>query len=125
MTSSLFGTTLLVSFLVVAMPHIVPCPAPRVAFAEGEFEVMEDGRRRRRRRQHRTTMQHEESGENVEQALGGGATEDHGEAMRKRAHECPIPKPRGLIGEVFGFKKQEVEQEAPKTIVETRKAKGR
>jgi cytochrome c oxidase assembly factor 2 len=29
MTSSLFATTVLASFFVVALPHILPCPAPR------------------------------------------------------------------------------------------------
>ncbi len=86
---------------------------------------MEDGRRRRRRRQNNTSMQHEESEEKIEKALGGLAIEDHREAMRKRAHECPVPKPRGLIGELFGLKKHEEEQETPKTIVETRKTNGR
>ncbi|KAL2200501.1 hypothetical protein P885DRAFT_28445 [Corynascus similis CBS 632.67] len=28
MTSSLFATTVLASFLVVALPHVLPCPAP-------------------------------------------------------------------------------------------------
>ena len=26
------------------------------------------------------------------------------EAMRKRGHECPVPKPRGWVGEVLGFR---------------------
>ena len=34
MTSSLFATTVLASFFVVALPHILPCPAPRVAYAD-------------------------------------------------------------------------------------------
>ncbi|KAK7747775.1 hypothetical protein SLS62_008919 [Diatrype stigma] len=35
MTSSLFATTVLASFFVVALPHVLPCPAPpRVAYAD-------------------------------------------------------------------------------------------
>ncbi|KAK4043414.1 hypothetical protein C8A01DRAFT_43722 [Parachaetomium inaequale] len=37
MTSSLFATTVLASFFVVALPHILPCPAPRRAYADGEM----------------------------------------------------------------------------------------
>ncbi|CAK7564464.1 MAG: hypothetical protein SEPTF4163_002358 [Sporothrix epigloea] len=56
MTSSLFATTVFASFFVVVLPHILPCPAPRVALADGEMTpagVAADGtpRRRRRRRE--------------------------------------------------------------------------
>jgi cytochrome c oxidase assembly factor 2 len=53
MTSSLFATTVLASFLVVALPHVLPCPAPRRAYADGEMPSPGDAeavRRRRRRR---------------------------------------------------------------------------
>ncbi|KAK7743089.1 hypothetical protein SLS53_004174 [Cytospora paraplurivora] len=50
MTSSLFATTALGSFFVVALPHLLPCPAPRVTYADGEIVVDQDGKRRRRRR---------------------------------------------------------------------------
>ena len=30
--------------------------------------------------------------------------------MRKAAHECPVPKPRGIIGKVLGFTNLEIEQ---------------
>lgn len=62
MTSSLFATTVFASFFVVVLPHVLPCPAPRVALADGQMvEVAADGtilpqqqqqqqRRRRRRR---------------------------------------------------------------------------
>ena len=33
-TFSLFTTTLAVSFLVVALPHILPCPVPRTSYAD-------------------------------------------------------------------------------------------
>ncbi|KAH6631775.1 hypothetical protein F5144DRAFT_602557 [Chaetomium tenue] len=41
MTSSLFATTVLASFLVVALPHILPCPAPRRAYADGGDMAMQ------------------------------------------------------------------------------------
>ncbi|EPE10623.1 alpha- -mannosyltransferase [Ophiostoma piceae UAMH 11346] len=56
MTSSLFATTVFASFFVVVLPHILPCPAPRVTLSDGQMTVAEDGtvlqpqRRRRRRR---------------------------------------------------------------------------
>ncbi|CAK7271942.1 hypothetical protein SEPCBS57363_004880 [Sporothrix epigloea] len=53
MTSSLFATTVFASFFVVVLPHILPCPAPRVALADGEMMpagVAADGTPRRRRR---------------------------------------------------------------------------
>ncbi|ROW16841.1 hypothetical protein VPNG_01692 [Cytospora leucostoma] len=109
MTSSLFATTALGSFFVVALPHLLPCPAPRVTYADGEIIVDQDGRRRRRRRP-------------TAQAQGGAeeattTTKDDGvvqlsnitqedlveqQAMR-RGHECPVPKPGGKLGELLGF----------------------
>lgn len=48
-TSSLFAVTLVASLLVVGLPHVLPCPAPRVTYAEGEM-VPDGGRQKRRRR---------------------------------------------------------------------------
>ncbi|CAK7214125.1 hypothetical protein SCUCBS95973_002032 [Sporothrix curviconia] len=51
MTSSLFATTVFASFFVVILPHILPCPAPRVALADGQMpQTSPDGTPRRRRR---------------------------------------------------------------------------
>ena len=36
-TSSLFATTLVLSFFVVGLPHILPCPAPRTVLADGDM----------------------------------------------------------------------------------------
>ncbi len=95
------------------MPHIIPCPAPRVDFADSDnWEYSEDGtgRRRRRRRRRERRIQEQEA-----EVAGGGSgadagTEGVGEreemaARRKKAHECPVPKPGGVIGEVLGFRK--------------------
>ncbi|KAI4227361.1 MAG: hypothetical protein L6R40_008215 [Gallowayella cf. fulva] len=104
MTTSLFGTTLLVSFLVVGMPHILPCPAPRTQLAD--YEITEDGKQRRRRRpspKQRGSAEYDtasqEEAVTPEQAT---ATEEQ-EALRRKAHECPVPKPGGRIGEILGF----------------------
>ncbi len=116
LTTSLFGTTLLVSFLVVGMPHIVPCPAPRVKFADSDLEITEDGKRRRRR----PTDGSEENGGGEKGNLALPViSEEEKLAMRRKSHECPVPKPRGIIGEVLGFKKEETAQKAPKAWIET------
>ncbi|RCI09813.1 hypothetical protein L249_4178 [Ophiocordyceps polyrhachis-furcata BCC 54312] len=50
MTSSLFASTLVASFFVVALPHVLPCPVPRTKYADGEIMVDEQGRRKRWRK---------------------------------------------------------------------------
>ncbi|KAI0396269.1 hypothetical protein F5Y17DRAFT_128633 [Xylariaceae sp. FL0594] len=53
MTSSLFASTVVASFLVVGLPHILPCPAPRVAYADASNapdDKNTNGNRRRVRR---------------------------------------------------------------------------
>ncbi|MCJ1259097.1 hypothetical protein MMC24_006932 [Lignoscripta atroalba] len=136
LTTSLFGTTLLVSFLVVGMPHIFPCPAPRTEFAD--VEMSEDGQGRQRRRRRRkpsldtdptttttTTptsnlplpggsekgQQQQQQQQQVEQPTSLDVLDEH-ELSRARAHECPVPKPRGLvaIAEALGFKGGEEKQ---------------
>lgn len=93
-TSTLFTTTLAVSFLVVTLPHLLPCPVDRRQFAdtiEGP-----DGKPRRRRR--------------VKEAADD-ATPSNGneEALNyaKRKRECPVPKPGGFVGQMMGFEKEE------------------
>ena len=116
LTTSLFGTTLLVSFLVVGMPHIVPCPAPRVKFADSDYEITEDGKRRRRR----PAVDPEESarGDKGVSALSA-ISEEEKLAMRRKSHACPVPKPSGIIGEVLGFKKEETAEKAQRPRIET------
>jgi cytochrome c oxidase assembly factor 2 len=108
-TSSLFGTTLLVSFLVVAMPHILPCPAPRVAYADAEGEV---NRRRRGRSKNAEggTEQTDSANRRSEQVMGITDQElarmvTEREETRKKGRECPVPKPGGWVGEWFGWKR--------------------
>lgn len=124
-TTSLLGTTLLVSFLVVGMPHIIPCPAPRLAFAEGEqISISSEeggGRRRRRRRKADQGGQEESISEEESVTLLGQRKESI-----KKARECPVPKPMGIIGSLLGSGKgQEEAAIPPKVRVETRKAERR
>lgn len=122
-TTSLLGTTLLVSFLVVGMPHIIPCPAPRLAFAEGEqISISEEGRRRRRRRRRKDDQGQEDSISEEESVT----LLDQRQESIKKARECPVPKPMGIIGSLLGSGKGEEEAAIPpKVRVETRKAERR
>ncbi|TVY54925.1 hypothetical protein LCER1_G002281 [Lachnellula cervina] len=109
LTSSLFATTLFASFFVVALPHILPCPAPRIAYADGE---MQDGQQRKRRRRRKCVDEVDGAGKNKEAGAGIGAgvveesadEEDEGLGERKSKRECPVPKPRGVVGELLGFR---------------------
>lgn len=87
--------------------------------ADADFEVMEDGRRRRRRRVGAGVEGHEKNtlGETSIQEQQKGEEEDEG-LKRKNPHECPVPKPGGIIGEVLGFKHQ-VGEKVPRPRVET------
>ncbi|KAH8678706.1 hypothetical protein BGZ60DRAFT_249137 [Tricladium varicosporioides] len=111
LTSSLFATTLFASFFVVALPHALPCPAPRIAYADGE---MPDGATPRRRRRRRC------EGNKTEPLKDIAATEEGGDdcegsvetlgMLRKPKRECPVPKPRGLVGEILGFKSSSTDE---------------
>lgn len=114
-TSSLFGTTLLVSFLVVGMPHILPCPAPRVMLADSESEKHQDGQRRRRKIQN--PQSELESGDSTEATSSSILVEEQ-LAARNRAHECPVPKPRGVLGRFLGFDEDESKPKPARTQVE-------
>ena len=102
-TSSLFATTLFASFFVVALPHALPCPAPRVVRADGE---MPDGTPRRRRK--RKIVESEEGEPVISKGIraGEGCNEDSGSSLQTSMpkRECPVPKPGGLMGEILGFK---------------------
>ncbi|KAI0175938.1 hypothetical protein GGR52DRAFT_538743 [Hypoxylon sp. FL1284] len=120
MTSSIFATTVAVCFFVVAIPHVLPCPAPRVAYADSE--TAPDGTRRRRRRRPEPAVvkdgiaQFESSSEDFERRAaaaaqktgdGAAATAASGAAGPRRDRECPVPKPGGVIGELMGFNKSQ------------------
>jgi cytochrome c oxidase assembly factor 2 len=51
MATSLFTTTLAISFLVVAAPHLLPCPVPRRSLADSaDPEALTDPKKRRQRK---------------------------------------------------------------------------
>lgn len=95
-TSSLFATAVAASFLVVGLPHVLPCPVPRAKYADGEVVV--DGRGRRRR--WRSTEAPEAAADGVVR-FGGPSGDEPAPATRRR--ECPVPKPGGFLGEWLGF----------------------
>lgn len=93
----MFTTTLLASFLVVGMPHILPCPAEHRVYADGEMPV-------KRKRKGRTHPKSDTDGSNPSamSIRNEEAVWDSSMAERRR-RECPVPKPGGLIGEILGF----------------------
>ncbi|KKK17224.1 hypothetical protein P175DRAFT_0498583 [Aspergillus ochraceoroseus IBT 24754] len=112
-TTGLFAGTLLASLLVVGMPHIFPCPAPRRTFADSEMIITSDGQQiqrvRRRRRKDADMLGQEETAlsqtsptpdEEVSTFL---QLEEEAEQLSKPGRECPVPKPTGVIGELLGF----------------------
>ena len=148
-TSSLFATTVLVSFVVVALPHVLPCPAPRsIAWADGSMttEYVDGTGQRRVRRRRRKTVADDDNGS------GGTASADDGQASplpspqrwkitegtrghvvhfdlgddgertaRTIKRECPVPKPSGVLGRWLGFKPQEEHADMrPAKIVDVR-----
>lgn len=103
MTSSLFATTVAASFLVVALPHILPCPVPATKYADGEVVVDENGRRRRWRRREAEVPDATNGIVQFNQASDGDAAAN----AEPRRRECPVPKPGGMLGEWLGFHKEE------------------
>ncbi|TID25626.1 alpha-1-3-mannosyltransferase (Alg3) [Venturia nashicola] len=102
LTTSLFGTTLAVSFLVVGLPHLLPCPVPK-SYADSQDSNTPNQRRRWRRNPL------PDGDEEVQGRLAGGAEGNEGfETARER--ECPVPKPGGLIGTVLGFQEEKAER---------------
>ncbi|KAI8679949.1 hypothetical protein NCS57_00274200 [Fusarium keratoplasticum] len=106
MTSSLFATTVAACFLVVTMPHLLPCPVPRARFADGEIMVDENGRRMRWKKKDSTPK--------VEHGIvqfNDVSAEDVQQGKDRVRRECPVPKPGGMLGEWLGFHKGEGEIE--------------
>lgn len=101
MTSSLFATTMIASFFVVGLPHVLPCPAPRITYADGEIIQDENGRRRRRRR---PVSQEAEVKDGIVQFNNLAHDDLMDQEGRKGRRECPVPKPGGKVGELLGFK---------------------
>lgn len=109
----------MVSFLVVAMPHIVPCPVPRIKLADEDLDILEDGRRRSRKENHNPDQTQEE-----DESLTNGqlsSSKQQRAAMRRKAHECPLPKPGGRIGSLLGVTPGSGELPRPSMVIKDRK----
>ncbi|KAF2808223.1 uncharacterized protein BDZ99DRAFT_49558 [Mytilinidion resinicola] len=122
MTMSLFSTTLAISFLVVATPHVLPCPVPAA-----RADAADPDRPRRRRRCQRDEHGNVIPGTEIQATSSGGTdalglgekwkegerdveaeVQDEGTSRRvPRGRECPVPKPGGLVGQILGIPKDE------------------
>lgn len=100
-TSTLFTTTLAISFLVVGLPHILPCPVDRRQFADSSEHPGQQRRRRKRKDENAI-----EAG-----SVGEAGSSSVGECgIARPARECPVPKPGGLMGQMMGFEQREKER---------------
>lgn len=113
LTSTLFATTVFASFFVVVLPHALPCPAPRVAYADGKRP---DGtvRRRRRRKCEEEKSEPVKGIPSMEESCED--SEDAAEAaliVTKHKRECPVPKPGGLVGDILGFQNSKSDGKSP------------
>jgi cytochrome c oxidase assembly factor 2 len=104
----------MVSFLVVAAPHVLPCPVDPRTLADSPDP---SGNRRRRRR----AVPEEDTCNDVmnEERMRKKQLED--KLAPKR--ECPVPKPGGLIGQVLGLKEEKREAETVSIASRVEKAR--
>ncbi|OCK83436.1 hypothetical protein K432DRAFT_322312 [Lepidopterella palustris CBS 459.81] len=110
MTTSLFTTTLFISFLVVGTPHILPCPVnPRLLADSADPDALSTRPKRRRRK-----CQADENGNPIPATVKANTTDEASDVEgifsseeRRKRRECPVPKPGGLVGQILGFKKED------------------
>lgn len=119
-TSSLFAATMVVSFVVVGLPHIFPCPAPRRTLADSQAVPTTDGLQTKRSRGKRQNSdhiiqlsedpatvngasQHVADSSSVDEVSTFLRTEAEAQSLARIGHECPVPKPRGIVGQLLGF----------------------
>ena len=128
-TFSLFTTTLVLSFLVVGLPHILPCPVPHTVRAEssGDFQQLplrdDDCSSTRETPADRRQCKADRPPRRKRRKSGAAETEaaaepDAAAASPESAREkikrqvelqrpkrtCPIPKPGGLVGQILGVR---------------------
>lgn len=92
----------MVSFLVVAAPHLIPCPVDPRTLADSPDPTGATRRRRRRK------ISEEEAGSDAMSDERRRRLQMEGRIAPKR--ECPVPKPGGLIGQVLGWKDEQGSQ---------------
>lgn len=114
-TASLFATTLLASLVVVGLPHVFPCPAPRRTLADSEMMVTADGQQvqriRRRRRKDVEMFDRENTPYPAPQPADEEVStffqmEAEAEKLEHVRRQCPVPKPSGVLGDLLGFSNQ-------------------
>ncbi|KAF1944378.1 hypothetical protein EJ02DRAFT_341008 [Clathrospora elynae] len=98
----------MVSFLVVAAPHLMPCPVDPRTLADSADPTGENRRRRRRKVPEDETCNHVMS----EERMRRQQMEENMASKR----ECPVPKPGGLIGQVLGVKNEEEEDKTERKL---------
>ena len=103
-TSTLFTTTLAVSFLVVGLPHLLPCPVDRRQFADSVETSDGTVRRRRKRKDGDEAIKGEQVATIVR---GSDGSRQETDEVGRRQRECPVPKPGGLVGKMMGFEHKE------------------
>ncbi|EOA87657.1 uncharacterized protein SETTUDRAFT_169069 [Exserohilum turcica Et28A] len=114
MTTSLFTSTLMISFLVVAAPHILPCPVDPRTLADSADPTGESRRRRRRRIS---------EGDTSDDAVGEEPRQQQFIERKLAAkRECPVPKPGGLIGQVLGVYDEDKEEQQLSIVQRVEKA---
>lgn len=134
-TSTLFAGTLLASFVVVAIPHLVPCPHPRgKGHFDTEIRLDENGKpiRRGRKSIRKAEAETETETETKTKTKQAGSMQmqkslqDEAAMFKKlqeeakvlktesQDRECPVPKPRGALGRLLGF------QEGHKSVDENK-----
>ncbi len=118
-TGTLFTATLAVCFLVVGLPHVLPCPVDRRKFADSGETL--DGKPRRRRKRSGAATPNATAG--IEQPQSTAAMEEDGDLRRQR--ECPVPKPGGLVGQIMGFAQKEREKPVEVVVKSLRSRSGK
>ncbi|KAJ5747443.1 uncharacterized protein N7511_009139 [Penicillium nucicola] len=114
-TMGLFAGTLLASLVVVGVPHVFPCPAPRRTFADSEMTITADGQQvpRIRRRRRKEIEMDPEAGRPALPTPAGPVDEEvstflqmqeEAETLSHINRECPVPKPKGVLGQLLGFR---------------------
>ncbi|KAM7202843.1 hypothetical protein V8F33_002501 [Rhypophila sp. PSN 637] len=127
MTSTLFATTVVASFFVVGLPHVLPCPAPRVAFADGEMAEGGEGAPKRRRRKRPAAPSSEPTADSSGMIqfqptndVSKESKKDGMDVSTGSKRECPVPKPKGVLGELLGFTNKEVSDKIETKSSETK-----
>ncbi|PGH36957.1 hypothetical protein GX50_00192 [[Emmonsia] crescens] len=132
-TVSLFTLTLMSSLVIVGIPHLFPCPVPRHAYADSEIIMSSDGQQRTVRKRRRKAVEPRPPGDSEENSIINTRTaalaensglesqqrildeeivkfrqmEEEARNLANIKRECPVPKPRGVVGQLLGFKNRD------------------